>query len=793
MVTKAHEHGMTMAQPATRWLDATPLGNGTIGALVYGNICHETVLLNHENLWLRKPKPVMPDVSHALPQLRELIREDRCQEAERFLADKLVEAGYPQTRNDSYHPALDLAVQMTTVGPFRDYLRSLDFSTGESVVAWRDDTGMYERKTIVSHADDALVMRIGGDMPVDAVISLAVHDPKDAPDIAFESSVEDAALCFVGTYADQSLYPDGGQFGAVARVTVVGEHAEHVVRDNEIHVTGADSILIVLKLFANEEASAAISRLRSALDTCEDDYVHLLDRHVSLHKDLFERSGLTFASPSGLTNEQLLADAYPGDVPTELIQRMYDFGRYLLLSSSGSGRLPANLQGIWNGDWDPKWESDYHNDENIQMNYWQALPGNMPEAMLPFFNYFESHMDDFRDNARKLFGCRGIVIPISMTTHGIVQIGGGLPPFVNWTSAAGWIAQHFYDYWLHTGDDAFLRHRAVPFMREIAWFYEDFLTVADDGTIEYVPSHSPENRPDRDGAALVQANATMDVAIARELLTNLISALEHLSEQDDTKPWRRILDGLPEYEINSDGALSEWLDPRFPDNYDHRHLSHLYPMFPGTEITEENNPALFSAARKAVDQRGSFGLASLSGWSYAHMANIYARFGAGDRAIECIELLTRSVVGPNLFTYHNDWRQQGLTVSWFDDLPPFQIDANLGITAALQEMIVFSTPDVINILPALPADWLRGSAHGLLCRGGTTVGVSWDMDSGSLQVDLLSQSDREVTLRFARSIKEISACMSEEAVEMSGTNNRAREVVLPTGKKVSVDITLDTR
>jgi alpha-L-fucosidase 2 len=315
------------------------------------------------------------------------------------------------------------------------------------------------------------------------------------------------------------------------------------------------------------------------------DYDRLFQRHAAEHRELFCRAEVSLAGAgSQRSNERLLLDGYEGEVPTQLIGRMFDYGRYLLICSSAPGGWPANLQGVWNGDYDPAWSSDYHNDENIQMNYWAALPGNLAETTRPYFDYYDRSLEDYRANARALYGCRGVLAAISQSTDGRVHPS----VWLNWTAGAGWLAQLYYDYWLFSGDDEFLRRRAVPFMKEVALFYEDFLVEGEDGTLMFSPSLSPENTPDRPGASLVTMNATMDVAVAREVLTQLCDACERLGiEEDAHARWRELLAKLPDYQINEDGAIREWLHPDLPDNYHHRHQSHIYPLFPGLEVTEE--------------------------------------------------------------------------------------------------------------------------------------------------------------------------------------------------------------
>jgi len=322
----------------------------------------------------------------------------------------------------------------------------------------------------------------------------------------------------------------------------------------------------------------------------------------------------------------------------------------------------------------------------------------MPDLMMAVFDYLESKMDDYRENAKKLYNCRGINIPSVSTPESGLHKMKNLPHILHWTGAAAWLAQFYYDYYLYTGDKEFLEKRALPFMYEAALFYEDFVTEDKDGKLLFSPSNSPENSPKNiklpapNIERQVVVNSTMDIAVLKELLNNLIKGSVVTGKYEDKVDlWSEMIRKLPDYQINSDGAIKEWTHPFYEDNYEHRHQSHVYPVFPGYEFTRNDGAEIYSAFERAMELRETVGLKDQSGWSLMYMANVYGRMGKGDKALNCIDNLTRAVLLPNMFMAHNDWRRMGIAIC--DDLrvAPIQVDANMGVTSAILEMLVFST------------------------------------------------------------------------------------------------------
>jgi len=822
-----HKRGMKMLTPARDWREALPCGNGPIGALVYGCISPETILFNHEALWYEGHLAPLPDVSSNLSQVRSLLLNGDYEKANALYPQKLSEKGFNPIL-PKLHPAFDLKIMMPTKHAFSDYYRYLDFQTGEAKVVWKDGKNELQRRFFVSRTDNVAVMHIKANVAnsINAAFQLCEHNLSDAidedgsynkPKLTFQSVAD-------GEWIELKVEgSNGGEYGAVLRVlSKSGElHSERditwtdqltslpLIRGVKFEERGvvrcknADEILVVIGFFVNQPAESAIPALRSKIMALAGDYDELFNRHAKVHREIFNRVEFKIDTKKDrdTANEHLLLQAYAGKSPEVLIEKMFDFGRHLLLSCSSPESMPPTLQGTWNGDHHPAWHSFYVNNENTQMFYWQALPGNMHETTHACFNYFESFLNDMRENARKLWNCRGICLTL-VTANATGLLQDLQSHVINFVGCAGWIAQLYYDYWLFTRDRDFLKNKAVPFMKEVAQFYEDFIIVDKEGYNLFMPSNSPENAPRNsfpEGIDFARTmnpgipttiNSTIDVAIAKEALSNLCEACQTLRiEKENVKKWRQMLSKMRPYRINEDGALAEWIPPDLLDNYAHRHLSHLYPAFPGFEITREKTPELFDACKVALAKRLEIGLASQTGWSLAHMANIYARLGYGDRALECLNILNRSCLGQNLFTYHNDWRNMGLTLKFIlGRNAPYQVDANMGWTAAVFEMLVFSTPQLIKLLPALPKVWNRGKIAGVLTRCGIEVSLEWDRRKRTIDAVFKSKKTAGNTLiQFPAKVK-VLKCNMPKAVEESPKGPAYRNLVLPANSEVKLRV-----
>ncbi|WP_018884529.1 glycosyl hydrolase family 95 catalytic domain-containing protein [Paenibacillus massiliensis] len=518
-----------------------------------------------------------------------------------------------------------------------------------------------------------------------------------------------------------------------------------------LHFRTSGKLLVLIKMFVTGEREREWLRLKQELGALDTDYATLLSRHTELHQALFHSAKLELddVADDERCNEEMLLEAYEGEAPAGLVRKQWAYGRYLFISGvSEHGSLPFGLYGLWGGDYRLIWGHHMAN-ENVQMMYWHTHVGGLTRLNQSLFRYYNGLLEDFRDNARKLYGCKGIYVPAG-TTPGQGAPNQIVPVIMNWTGAAGWLARHYYEHFQYTRDMDFLLEQALPFMKEALLFYEDFLVLDAGGQYVIYPSVSPENTPDnfmpKDGKPLAHPmptaiNATMDVAIIKELLQNVIEACRIVCvDLGEIPKWEAMLERLPPYTLNEEGAVKEWLHPDFDDRQHHRHLSHLYPVFPGQEICREEQPELFQAFEAAVHQRQ---LGAQSGWSLAHMSSIYARLGDGEKALECLDVLARSCLLSNGYTLHNDWRNMGVCMSM--PAAPVQLDANLGWVNAVQEMLLYASSRWIKLLPALPERWCRGTITDWRIPGGS-LSITWDRSSGWLQGELIAI--RQITTKL---------------------------------------------
>ena len=714
-------HICTLKKPAgwykESWREALPLGNGLTGALITGAIGQESILFNRFDLWEDGADPPPPDVTDAFrAQRAALDRGDYAAANDDNLGRALREKGYETWCCGSPHPLGWLDIRFEPSALFRRYRRSVNLQTGEAVVEFTIDGCRYTRRAFVSRAADVTALRFSADRPFTQTFDFRLYNET----------------------AESATAPDGlyrasaGQYTA-AGIRILGDYTAAVC-GSSVRVTGTDYTLLVRCASHGSDCSTA--------QAAEKGYDALLAEHVALHRPLYDAVSIELADDAAheATNEQLLADAYDEEASPALLERLWRFGRYLFISATHENGNPVPLYGLWHGDDHLAW-SQYVANENVEQTYWHVMAGGLSWAIPPLLRYYTRKTESFRACARQVFGCAGIWI--SAYTSPIAS-GVSVPVSVisNWISCAGWLCRHFWEYYLYTRDETLLKDEILPFMHEAALFYRDY-AVTENGQIRLYPSVSPENTP-AGGAGVVTQNATMDFAVMKELLTNLLDGIAITGlYAEETDSFRALLDAIPPYQINADGAVKEWMRPELADNYAHRHLSHLYPVFPGSEISEQTQPALWQAFKKAAELRE---LGAQSGWSLAHMACIWARMGDAGRAVECLDGMAKGVVMDSLLTTHNDWRNMGTTIQWDGDAF-MQLDAAFGAVNAVQELLFRRQADALHVLPALPARLRAGRVRGIVFPEGT-ADFRWDA-AGAVELKITAARDLDTELLLA--------------------------------------------
>ncbi len=769
------ERGFVSSQPARIWEEGLICGNGTIGANALSRPLDERIIFTHERLFLPMGAPFVPRAQSArLPEIRALIADGKYQEATelQFKLSGQSSFMYP----DYFVPAFDLTIRSEGRGAVRDYSRSVNFQTGEAAIRWSDDRGTFERRMLVSRADGVAVLSIAGPEPgsLDCVLALEPREPSDQfnddSDIAKRSdevfrehvtdirrSADATSLRYFNRFS--RAYPGSIQtLEGVARVVATGGTTEPRT-NGALAVKGADRILVFVDLApVRDPAQPHSDRMLAALAKLPLDYAALLERHAKLHGALFDRVRLDLGGGADRrqTSEQLIAASTFERPNRALIEKVFDAGRYNIISCTGE--LPPNLQGLWGGTYVPGWASDYTHNGNVPSAIAANLMGHLPELMLPYTRYIESLVPDLELNAKHLFGARGVVLPSRSTTHGYnnalaPEFAGGF-----WVAGAGWAAHFFYDYYLYTGDRRFLAEHALPFLEKVGLFFEDYLCEGPGGKWIFSPTQSPENNP---GNSKSQGtyNATMDVAVAKEVFQNLIAASRELGRNPDKiAGWQRMLEKMPDYAADDRGIIKEWLTPRLENNDSHRHSSQLYPLYDGLPGEIAKNPELRDAFRKSIEfkldhywqnnQKGfmSFGLVQLG--------QAAASLGEGELAQRCLTQLVNRYWLNNLASTHNHREL-------------FNMDISGGLPAVLIRMLVASEPGRIRLLPAVPADWPDGSIEGVLCRG-------------QVEVQRLEWNARQIvcTLRSAK----------EQTVTLAVPAAADRKVSLPAAQPVTVRI-----
>lgn len=742
--------------PATVWNEALPIGNGRLGAMVFGGVAAETLQLNESSFWSGGPsRNDNPDARNALSNVRQLLFDGEWSQAETAINQNMTAA---QLHGSKYQTIGDLSLTFADHDTYTEYYRELDLKRAVHLTRYEALGVTYTREVFASEPDQVIVLHLTADQPGRLTFSLDLDGPRRTGRQVLDATTLD----MTGLSSNHEGVQGRVEFDARVKVKNTGGTTQATA--NGIQVTGADEVVLLVSMATNFVNYSSLSadegaRVTESLSAAEaKSYEDLLGAHVSAYQSYFDRAALSLGeSSSARPTDERIADFARGN-DRDLVGMYYQFGRYLLISSSQPGGQPANLQGLWNASTDPAWDSKYTININTEMNYWPAEKTNLSELHEPLFRMIEDLAQTGRQTAETMYGADGWVAHHNTDIWRISGVVDGAF-WGMWPMGSAWLSQHLWEHYLYTGDKAFLAD-AFPILRSACEFYQDFLVAEPENQWLVVsPSISPENAPGGHNTSVVYG-ATMDNQILFDLFSKTIRAAEILDEDDETiSEFREILSRLPPMQIGAFGQLQEWLEDWDNPSDQHRHVSHLYGLYPSSQISPFDSPELFDAARTTLTHRGDVS----TGWSMGWKVNFWARLLDGDHALKLIRdqlTLVDPVTEPTGGTFPN----------FFDSHPPFQIDGNFGCTAGIAEMLLQSHAGAVHVLPALPGDWsASGGVEGLRAYGGFDLDFTWK-DGEIEQLVVRSSLGGNLRLRVPNKLTRSDGSELEEA---SGENPNA--------------------